>query len=587
MLNTAELRGYPDIRTETYGPITVEFSKFGSDVTPSNATDKGYTCYCVRISNSSPQQHKVTLTIPKDTFRDNSMNLTMKHSVVVAANSTVELPLYQPPVPPVGKDVQISIDDFPRADAIMFNFSHGSRSEAPIILISDSIKADLFDLMTNPPPSSKPKYSYSANTKKLQIESARFSAAMNTSWLAYSMYAAIVMTNDDFTRMKPETRNSVRDYVQCGGSLWIIGDWVPPAEWNYTTEKDLEHYRTGFGICKVSRDTSSIKSWKEAEWNSVSYRLFLSSFQTLSSSLSRESLSLAFFKDSKWLEIPVGRLFVLILFFAAIMGPVNVYILNKKGKSMWLYWTVPAISLTGCLAIMLFSFFMEGWTSTLKSESLSILDQKNHRSVTLGTYAYYCPLTPSDGLHFDHSTELTPATDKGYSYYRTSNSSNRNCELDTTVDQHLESGWILARDPSFFIIRKPQLCRKRLKFSRSAKDPEVLNGIGGRIAELYYLDLYGEWHHVKDIPPGAKTILKPFSFAGNNAITTIRKTFTFRGNPYLNNMVDNVLHSSFRRGSYIAILDSEPFIRKGIEKNCSPENRSVIIGYTGEDDYEN
>ena len=41
-------------------------------------------------------------------------------------------------------------------------------------------------------------------------------------------------------------------------------------------------------------------------------------------------------------------------------------------------------------------------------------DQTSHRAATIGGEAFYCPLTPSGGLHFDFGTEATPLVSIGY-----------------------------------------------------------------------------------------------------------------------------------------------------------------------------
>ena len=43
--------------------------------------------------------------------------------------------------------------------------------------------------------------------------------------------------------------------------------------------------------------------------------------------------------------MPVRGLFVLVLLFALGIGPVNLWLLSKYKRRIWLWWNVPAISL--------------------------------------------------------------------------------------------------------------------------------------------------------------------------------------------------------------------------------------------------
>src|SRR5204862_7230127 len=103
----------------------------------------------------------------------------------------------------------------------------------------------------------------------------------------------------------------------------------------------------------------------------------------------------------------------------------------------------------------------EGITPDVRIESLTVLDQVNRRASTVGTTAFYCPLTPSQGLFFEADTEATPLIE----LFDYRSSSDR--QMDWTRSQHLERGWITARVPAHFRLRKSELRRERIQIDNS------------------------------------------------------------------------------------------------------------------------
>ena len=50
--------------------------------------------------------------------------------------------------------------------------------------------------------------------------------------------------------------------------------------------------------------------------------------------------------------VPVRGLLALMFLFALAIGPVNMFVLARKKRKLWLFWTVPVISFVTCLAVL-------------------------------------------------------------------------------------------------------------------------------------------------------------------------------------------------------------------------------------------
>ena len=204
------------------------------------------------------------------------------------------------------------------------------------------------------------------------------------------------------------------------------------------------------------------------------------------------------------LQVPVRGLFFIILGFAVLFGPVNMILLARTNRRVWLLWTVPVISVLTCLLVFVYSLLAEGITPSIRLEGFTVLDEPGRRATTLGMAAYYCPLTASEGLHFDPDTELTLCVDRfGYT------GSGAGRDIDWTRDQHLESGWAMARVPAHFIVRKSEVRRERLQtMEKPDGNLSVVNGLGEKIAQLWLADRQGNILEARDIPAGQQVVLE-------------------------------------------------------------------------------
>ena len=199
--------------------------------------------------------------------------------------------------------------------------------------------------------------------------------------------------------------------------------------------------------------------------------------------------------------VPVRGLFLLMLVFAIVIGPVNLIVLSRKRRRIWMLWTVPVISLTTCFAVFLYATFAEGWNRYIRTEGLTILDQRVNRATSIGVTAFYSALTPGDGLHFGYETELTSQTFAATPLPRT---------VDWTHDQHLGRGWIAARVPAHFKVRKTEVRRERITVRRGEDARlSIVNGLGAEIDQFWLADTDGTIYFGRSISAGSEAELEP------------------------------------------------------------------------------
>jgi hypothetical protein len=266
------------------------------------------------------------------------------------------------------------------------------------------------------------------------------------------------------------------------------------------------------------------------------------------------------------------------LLFAILIGPVNIRLLTKKKRRIWLLWTVPAFSLLTCLLIVGFMFVSEGWQAKARVGGMVYLDESSQRASSLSWLGLYTPMTPGDGLHFSQETEITP-------HLRMERWSNSRYPrtMDWTNDQHLESGWIAPRLPAHFMLRTGEKRLERI-LVRSGNDGITLtNGLKAPIKTIWVADKKGKVYSAERIPEGGEAVLKPSDLqlrneAGiaTNEPGTLRKLFTgvwWGLGTYCESNPEHVL----RPGCYVAILEGAPFLEKGLSNaQLRPEITAVF-----------
>src|SRR5215510_464343 len=348
----------------------------------------------------------------------------------------------------------------------------------------------------------------------------------SANWVGYSSFDGVMITAEELSGAPDAVRSALWRFAECGGSLVIIGGREIPAQWRarrvneveVTLEADppkkysvalsskTQSYNVGFGWLTVI-DAAGVKSVLPTQWGAIK-----NSWNGSRPAEKNYSDVVDINKDFPVVErigILVRGLFVLMLMFVVVIGPINLIWLARRRKKIWMLWTVPAIALVTCLAVTGFALLSEGVSATSRAEAFTILDERSHRASTIGWIAFYAPITPSEGLHFSYDTELTPVTPQTWGYFgRGGGGGGRT--IDLSNDQHLDSGWVTARAPAYFKFRKGETRRERLTIRQEGDGAiSVVNGLGADVRELWLADRNGKIYSASGIRAGAEAKLSP------------------------------------------------------------------------------
>lgn len=550
--------------------------------TSSGESNFGYVDYQATVSNSGGTAHIVELILPQKTYGYGQYIQQMTRTVTVPPGSAATVSLFQPPMPMHGSEVGVIIDgrlqrESMQAPSVSHCDGYYENNQQCCVLVSQQIGFD--DVHNGAETVFKSEqrgmmYSPQQDTLSLALAELPVSS-WSRNWLSYSRYNGVLLTGYEWKTMPPEVKAALLEYVQCGGNLSVVGsvEWdVSAYSFGNTSRGVFETYYPGFGVLQMTGQ-ADIGQWKNEDWV-----ILKDTWRNSSRSLqAHKSIKEAndWFPVIEDLSIPVRGLLLIILIFAILMGPINLFILARKKRQIWLLWTVPVLSLTASIIIFGYATLAEGWKGSSRTLSLTILDENENLASTVGITAFYCPLTPREGLHFDYETECTAQMARYHG------DSTRGRTIDWTEDQHLKSGWIASRIPTHFKLRKSQMRREKMIFSaRDAQSCQALNGFGVPVETLYYADGQGNLYHAENIQPGAKVTLQrleqpPLDGAPDPRLA--RDIFQTDWLASANGIMKDPA-KYLRPNCYIAIVKEPLFVEKALKKPLSEVFESVIYG---------
>ena len=547
------------------------------------STTHGYHEFPFQVSNQSMQTRQVTLSGPDAVQAGVAMHRLrlLERTATVGPGASVRLALLQPPLPVFGSGLRVTIDGRLQDEVIPWSSGHpeywvgsaartsgssaGNRSRR--VLISRGLTEQSF-----PPHKPEDYWVFRASMP---------ASDWSSDWLAYSGYDGIVATADDLAAAPESVVLALWQYVETGGSLMVLGRPRSDSAWARvglgrpqfsSQEAGMSVDYAGFGVAfgvEVERvadlNLRQIERLEEA-WRQ-SRKLW---------DLTRDPSGVhRQFAASDRVEIPVRGLFLVVLAFTVLIGPVNLAILNRRGKRIWLLWTVPAASLLACALVVLYVFAGEGLVRHGRTEGLTVLDERNRRATTLGWAGFYASLTPGEGLLFDNATEVSPVVSWGHDQQggaRAFALGNR---------QHLSRGWLRARLPGYFILRKSELRRERIQLRQRAGSLEAVNGLGVDLLTLWVAGNDGRLHFMDGLAAGASARLEITGEQATAGPDVLRSLY--RGDlPNLLLRLQQEPGGYLRPGTWLAVADASPFVEIALENLDNETSKAVIYGISRE-----
>ena len=148
--------------------------------------------------------------------------------------------------------------------------------------------------------------------------------------------------------------------------------------------------------------------------------------------------------------------------------------------------------------------------------------------------------------------------------------------MDWTQAQHLRHGWVSARVPAHFHLRKSETRRERLQVVNEHGQFSVMNGLGTPIKSLWLADATGHIYHANNIAAGQKgdlILAKATSLSEKFGVAGLNHDLGY-AIAHANDL-DTMAAKYLLPGTYIAVLEGNPFIENALGSAASPKRTRI------------
>lgn len=557
----------------------------------------GYHEWRFELENlSEDQTHEVALRLPADDGGYRRGLIALEGSAVVPPQSSIRLDLLQPAVALRGADLEVRIDGRLQSGQMAWTNEHPSGRGALLshhsgnrptyrLLLGRRTSAALFPAAGTDEERQRLPVSYQMLPSELGVEQ------WSRQWLAYTGYDGIVLSWGEMAGAPEAVRRALWRYVTGGGSLLLVE--TPEELLARAVEQPVRHAVVGaprplhlIGEGGMPPPQGYPLTWQYRGFGELLLAPPLGR-QFSQSELVRLGDAWARSRDpwtgpkgipegQQWIPVvdsvavPIRGLFVFVLLFSILVGPVNLWWLNRKGRRLWLLWTVPAASLAACGVVVLVALLGEGLRYESRCLGITVLDQLEQQATTLAWSGYYASLT-TEGLRFSRNTEVVLFGGGG-----------KQQRLRLDGEQHLSFGWLVPRLPSYFIERRLEGRRERLDIAVHADTLQVTNGLGARLDWLVVADLSGRLYASPGaVAAGSDITLEPSGGQADGGVHSLRDLF--RGDlPNQLRRVAGAPQDYLQPGTYLAAAKAGPFFENALREATSPDHSSLIYGLWAE-----
>jgi hypothetical protein len=404
-------------------------------------------------------------------------------------------------------------------------------------------------------------------------------------WRAYSGYDAIGMTDSDWTGMSPGARNALLQWNRLGGRLVIYSQ----------TNADLK----SLGIkTDDANGTKSARSLGSVQILPLPADLHLDEKETVNlfygdpaaatalATTSSASVPKGFHQrvnedyESAWaLQKEFGdksfqyAIFILVLIaFAILVGPVNLFVFAKSGRRHRLFITTPLIAVGASAVLIVMIFLQDGIGG--RGMRLALMEVRSDNSEN-AAYVHQEQISRTGVLlgsdfTLEGQAMITPVRLGASKWARFTNGAERSWRFEEQAEEgnlKVSGDWFQSRSEQAQVLEAVIPTRGRIEARNEAGAPVFLSTFDFPIKTLWYTDDSGTVWQAGDITPG-----KAFTCVNGSAVPMKAEADRFSVS-----LRKNAETLFARKGHFVAITDAAP----GLDtfKNISwKQTHTVITG---------
>lgn len=340
-------------------------------------------------------------------------------------------------------------------------------------------------------------------------------------WKGYTGLDAILFDRETWLSLGSGPKRAVLEWVRLGGTLHVFFSRTESPEFSL---RDLgisglvpqpgERFQTRFSLGRIE-----LKEWdgKELPSSIVStYEKMKPRSQDLGEAYRSNDWTLA----EKLGEKPFNSilLFTILLLFAILVAPVNLFYFAGKGKRHRLFYTTPIISVGACLVIVALIFLGDGLGGKgYRAGFADLQSGEDERKLYLSQEQFSrTGVILSTGFESERDLIIEPVRPRDSVFFALHRRSGQSTVYNYTEKQ-FAGGFFRSRSEQAFLLKSAEPTRARIEFQsppENDRGPVLISSLPTGLGDFFYRDENGEiWKSPSGTvtPPGDAIVLETAS----------------------------------------------------------------------------
>ncbi len=548
------IREVYDPKTDTHVEVVALFSK------PSSS---GYLPVRVKIANNLKTDRSIQLSFDSGTNYSQGTHAASSFEFTADAGKTVTQDILVPLCPSIagyswGANVSTRLTgSLGDANNSMNAISDNTQ---PAVLLSEALftpNASSLDSAMGSGSSYGGRNEFAAKFDPKQLPD---------NWLAFSGYDSVIMTDTDWSNLPSSGRNALLSWLRLGGQLII--------------------YATG------GADAKSLGIPSEASFGSVIFKSIASDLKldpkpTLdlvnhTNPNGTRSASIKTDFDGSWplqgyfgsQTFQYGLFIAVLIVFAVVVGPINLFVFAKSGQRHKLFITTPLISLIASLILIALIIIQDGFGGSGMRRVLMEVRPDGDQNAAYLHQEQFCRTGVLTGSRFKitEPSVFSPLPIAASRWARFTNSSDTRGSFNLQPSDgklNASGDWFQSRSEHGHLLSAVVSTRGRIE--RTSEAHALLSTFDFPIETLFFLDNDGQWYRADGITTGKRFSTTPVDLSMvQPSIQKEISGFASRNG--------KMLQRSWKRpGCYVAVTNAAPGIatHPGIRWK---ETRTIITG---------
>jgi hypothetical protein len=334
---------------------------------------------------------------------------------------------------------------------------------------------------------------------------ARFAPSeLPTDWLGYSGFDTLVISQSEWGIVSGTARKALLDWVRMGGNLIVLSNTEASALADLGLSESKEEM--GFGNVILiagaapNRPKNPVKGFhlEPSTGHNLNLQLDYTSGWSLQSLMGERNFN-------------VGQIIFILIVFAILVGPVNLFVLAKPGKRHRLFFTTPLISIAASLILAGLIVVQDGFGGSGMRNTVTLLDYGNNQALTVQEQLARSGVLLSRSFQTEEPVLIHPL-ELGQSRWTFVHSDyNAPSTNYSQSGNNLSGDYFRSRSEQAHILKKVSATRENIEQTSTAPDgaPEILSSIATPLEKLAYIDESGKFWLAENIGTGAKVVMSP------------------------------------------------------------------------------